>query len=192
MLTGTATSLSLLKDDAIWTHASPHIQTQIYMPQGMATDQRIDLIIEAVIYCQKVMRMGMPASCYTKALREPVFFLWETRYSRKKYEAAMFCSKMAMGLRPGNAEVVYDHAVPFVYLQRELLNLEVIDKKSVQSALERYGLACLITKEEDAKISKFGLQRTMPNGWDGSDLLARYRAVGIEVVPNPQYVGLRV
>jgi hypothetical protein len=37
--------------------------------------QHLELIVEAVRYCQRVKQLGMPSSCYAKALREPVYIL---------------------------------------------------------------------------------------------------------------------
>ena len=81
--------------------------------------KRIELIVEAVRYCQRVKMLGMPVSCYAKALREPIHFLWERR-SGTKIHSAKYRSKAATGLRFGKGELVYDHAVPFRYLQDEL------------------------------------------------------------------------
>lgn len=126
----------------------------------------------------------MPASCYTKALREPVFFLWELRSAKTKLAAAKYRSKAAIGMIAGNGDLVYDHAVPFCYLQRELLNIEQVTIEAVRLVLEKYGIACLITKEENRKLNKNGLNRKMPSGWDGVDSLARYKFLNIEVVEN--------
>lgn len=153
----------------------------------MKFDQRLDLIVEAVKYCQKVKIMGMPSSCYTKSLREPIFFLWELRYTKNKIKAAQFRSTASIGVEVGGGKLIYDHAIPFVYLQRELLNTQVVTRESVENVLVRYGTACLITKEEDIDLNKNGLGRKMPDGWNGFDPLARYRELGIDVVPNPHH-----
>ena len=151
----------------------------------MNIDQRLDLILESVRYCQRVRAMGMPSACYSKALREPIFFLWELRDTKKKYNAATFRSVSSLGVDPRRGGLVYDHAIPFVYLQRELLALEAPTKESVSVILLRHGVACLITKDEDLLLSKNSLGRSMPSDWDGTDVLARYNSVGIKVVPNP-------
>ncbi len=155
--------------------------------KNMHLDQRLDLIVEAVKYCQKVKSMGMPASCYTKALREPVFFLWELRHTKKKIKAAQFRSSASIGVEVGGGSLIYDHAIPFIYLQRELLGCEVVTRDTVQSILVRYGTACLITKDEDNELNKLKLGRAMPEGWDMLDPLARYRVLGIDIVPNPHH-----
>ena len=149
----------------------------------LTEEQRLQLICEATCYCQRVRDLGMPAAAYTKALREPVHFLWERR-SGSKEVSAQRRSRAARGRTIGARELVYDHAVPFRYLQRELLALEVVTPATVRAVLERYGTIVLITAREDAKLNRAGLNRRMPDDWNKTDPLARYKAVGIETVPN--------
>jgi hypothetical protein len=73
----------------------------------MDDSQRLELICEAVRYCQRVTAFGMPSSCYSKALREPIHFLWERR-SGARQRAARFRSRATEGLRYGKGEVVHD------------------------------------------------------------------------------------
>jgi hypothetical protein len=145
--------------------------------------ERLALIVEAVLYCRRVRAMGMPPACYSKALREPVHFLWERR-AGTKVRVAKFRSKNAKGLTFGSGNLVYDHAIPFRYPQAELLDLSEVAKRSVASVLSRFGTIVLITREEDARLGAAGYGRTMPLDWDGLDHLARYRAVGIELIEN--------
>lgn len=152
--------------------------------------QRLELITEAVRYCQRVRAMGMPASCYTKALREPVHFLWERR-AGTKIQSARFRSKAATGLRFGNGELIYDHAVPFAYLQRELLSLDPVNTEVVSRVLDGFGTVVLITKEENARLAAAGYGCSMPENWDKRDSLARYKAVGIDIIENSSVVSRR-
>ncbi|WP_158259613.1 hypothetical protein [Photobacterium sp. GB-36] len=46
------------------------------------------------------------------------------------------------------------------------------------------GLA-VITKEEDALISKIKLGSRMPDDWDGKDQFIRYELAGIKLIKNP-------
>jgi hypothetical protein len=126
----------------------------------------------------------MPASCYTKALREPIHFLWERRLG-SKLRVAAYCSKAAVGLRFGKGEIIYDHAVPFRYLQEELLALEPVTQEAVLQVLEKFGTVVLVTKAESAELDEKGYSSNMPEGWDRVDPLARYRVLGIELVANP-------
>jgi len=149
----------------------------------MEETRRLELIVEAVRYCQRVKSMGMPVSCYSRALREPVHFLWE-RPLGTKISIPKFRSKSAKGLRFGDGQLVYDHAVPFKYLQTELLNLSDATIVSVRNVLSQFATVLLITKEEDAILNSAGYRHDMPENWDGIDHLARYRAAGITLEEN--------
>lgn len=145
--------------------------------------KRLELIVEAVRYCQRVRSLGMPPSCYSKALREPVYFLWERRAGPKS-RAAQYRSRASVGLRHGNGLIIYDHAIPFKYLERGLIELDPVTPEAVAETLGRFGVTALITKEEDALLTASGYRHKMPEGWNGADPLARYKAVGIELVTN--------
>jgi len=147
--------------------------------------QRLELIAEAVRYCQRVAATGMPSCCYSKALREPVHFLWERRRG-SKLQAARFCSRAAVGLSFGGRQLVYDHAIPFRYLEAELLRLPTVDTEKLRNILDRLGTAVLITKLEDDTLNRAGYGNKMPRDWDQKDPLARYKAAGIEIVENPR------
>lgn len=151
--------------------------------------KRLELITEAVRYCRRVRDLGMPAQCYTKALREPVFFLWERR-AGSKVQTAQYRSRPSLPMEYGTGQLVYDHAVPFRYLQEELLGLAPASPEAVEEVLNRFGTAVLITKDEDRLLTGIGLGHRMPEDWVGADPLARYRAAGIELVQNPSYIGL--
>ena len=154
--------------------------------RALSDAERLALIAEAVSYCQRVAAMGMPISCYTKALREPIFFLWECRNGPKR-TVASHQSLAAARLKPGRGELIYDHAVPFSLLQRELMSLTAISPDFVRAVLERFMTIVLITREEHQALHGRGLGSTMPKDWDGNDPLARYSALGIELmaIENP-------
>lgn len=145
--------------------------------------QRLLLIKEAVEYCQKVEAMGMPASCYSKALREPIFFLWEARLG-KKQNIAKYKSIKSIGLSYGKGEIIYDHAIPFRYLQKSLLNLRHPNIDEIFQLLTKHETAVIITKTENSILNKLGLNHKMPDDWDGADPLARYKKADIEIIPT--------
>lgn len=155
----------------------------------MSESKRLELIAEAVRYCQRVSAMGMPASAFSKALREPIHFLWERR-AGSKTAAAHYRSRSAVGLSFGNGTLVYDHAVPFIYLQRRLLALETVDEPSIRALLQQLNLIALITKDEDQMLRSVGLNKSMPKDWDGNDPLARYKEIGIELMPTREAVNV--
>jgi hypothetical protein len=152
----------------------------------MNEKQRLELIMEAVRYCQRVRDLGMPASCYTKALREPVYFLWTRRAGGRKEKLARYRSRASLELRHGNGQLVFDHAIPFNYLQSELLQLKEVTPEALRTILLRHEICVLITKSENERLNASGLQFKMPSDWDDDDPLARYKAAGIELVDAPQ------
>jgi hypothetical protein len=150
--------------------------------------KRLRLIAEAVKYCQTVDRLGMRPAHYTKALREPVHFLWACR-NGPKHTIARYRSEAAVGLKSGKREIVHDHAIPFGYLQKQLLKLKPVTPVKVKTLLEQFETIVIITADEDRLLSRAGYGSKMPPNWDGVDKLARYRAVGIRLVENAQRPG---
>ncbi len=146
----------------------------------MDEQKRLELIVEAVRYCQRVRDMGMPVSSYTKALREPIYFLWELRRGRGKDRCAQYRSKASIGIKRGTGQLQYDHAVPFRYLQRELLSLTEVTPESVRETLSKYDVYVLVTSDEHKQLGN-----DMPAG--RTDPLARFEVAGIEVIPNPDF-----
>lgn len=151
-------------------------------------DRRLELITEAVVYTRMVRDLGMPVSCYAKALREPIFFLWEC-YKIKKIQAARYVSLAAKGKVYGKGEIVYDHCVPYSIVQDKLLALHEPRPSAVKEILERFVVAAIITKHEDQRLNKHKLKSKMPEAWDGLNILARYETLGIKLGPNPSYSG---
>lgn len=88
-------------------------------------------------------------------------------------------------------EVVYCHLDKFCQPLKELYRQDkkkFYEQKRQKEAyivkLIKEKLFCaLITKEEDALLSKAGLRNKMPEGWsfETGDMLARYRVVGIKM-----------
>lgn len=155
--------------------------------RNLPIETRLNLIAEAVAYCRKVAAMGMPASCYSKALREPIHFLWDRIGT--KHQSARYATEEALATERGVGLIVFDHAIPFRYQLEELISISELTPDAVRSALVKFGVAVLITKEQDRLLTSLGLQRNMPNGWDGVDPLARYKAAEIPLIDNPQWLG---
>jgi hypothetical protein len=164
----------------------------------MDETKRLRLIAEAVKYCQRVKnkKVGMPHNCYTKALREPVHFLWERRVgaspphiSGPKDCAAIFRSQAAKGLTFGKDQIVYDHAIPFKYLEDRLVNLRHVSIDLIRKLLKKFCVPVIVTKDEHRRLSR-NHQSGMPKDWNGVDPRARYKAAGIKTVKNKMYLKL--
>lgn len=154
--------------------------------RDLSIEERLSLITETVVYCHRVAQMGMPKSIYSKALREPIYFLWEKNGS--KFQSARYASPEALVAPKGEGLVVYDHSVPFRYQVDELMALERVTPNAVMNVLLRYGVAALITKEQDSRLASMGLGRSMPAEWDGINPLSRYKSAGIEIIGNPCWI----
>jgi len=150
----------------------------------MDEETRLQLIVEAVKYCQRVKRAGMPSSCYTKALREPIYFLWDCRAGGTKETRSHYRSPATVGLKIGDGQLVGDHAIPFKYLQSELLELDDVTPETVRGVLRKYEVRVWITKAEDRLLSAKKLRSKMPDAWNRTDPLARYKAAGIQLIEN--------
>jgi hypothetical protein len=149
---------------------------------GMLNDtDRLELICEAIRYCQRVQKMGGPAAVWRRALREAVVITWELRRGPKMV-AAQYRSLASRSLTFGSQELVYEHAIPVMIVQDKLMKLDDLNPKAVQDILDRFLVTCIVTKEEDRKLA-----RAMPKDWDGNDTLARYKLAGIDVEQNPAW-----
>lgn len=79
------------------------------------------------------------------------------------------------------AECVVEHVVPQMAIVNHLMDMEPLTEAAVISFLSKCFTVLLVTREEHALLNGSGLRSTMPRDWDGSDMFARHRAVGIEV-----------
>src|SRR5579862_6257574 len=106
---------------------------------------RLCLICEAVRYCQQVQELGMPSSSFSKALREPIYFLWEC-YDGPKYKRCKYRSIETVGKSSGRGEIVYDHSIEFRQLQKTLLGMEEVTAEKVERELGRYLKPVILTR----------------------------------------------
>jgi len=87
------------------------------------------------------------------------------------------------------AGLVFEHLVPKSrYIQEPCERLAKDDKEKltvefIEGLLRRYWHLATITKDEDELLSR----NAMPDDWDGEDIRARYKRVGIDLIENPQF-----
>lgn len=106
---------------------------------------------------------------------------------RRKHQLTQLVSEAAQDRLKGKSTVglVFEHVVP----KRQIIQKPCEDlaregkltTEFVLSLLRRYWVLAMVTKEEDRRLAS----RAMPFGWDAQDILARYKAAGITLVPNP-------
>jgi hypothetical protein len=149
----------------------------------MDDTERLQLIAEAVRYCQRVSAMGMSIAGYRSTVREAIHFVWARRLGSKA-KSAKYRSRDAVGRKSGRREIIYDHAIPYRYELKALMDLTEVTPETVRAVLEKYDACVIITADDDARLAAAHLGSKMPDDWDGIDPLARYKAVGIEIVEN--------
>ncbi len=90
-------------------------------------------------------------------------------------------------------DLTWEHCVPcaaFANIVKD--NYSSISNKNAKEFMDRYYHVCLVTKEEDAKLKKAGLNERMPKNWK-FDMTAkdneweRYKAVGIVPVKQKMH-----
>jgi len=82
----------------------------------------------------------------------------------------------------------HEHVVPVnVVLDILLRNSATATTNDIEELILSYSVVAIITREEEAILTGAGLKSRMPDGWDGRDVWARYKATGlyehIEPVP---------
>ena len=61
-----------------------------------------------------------------------------------------------------NNGLVHEHAIPKKIIVQEILLLKKATEKDIDTILQKYSQAVIITKEEDDKINKSGFKQKMP------------------------------
>ena len=77
-----------------------------------------------------------------------------------------------------NSEVDVEHSVPMALICDFLL--ECTNEQQVIDVLQCYFSVALVTKTEHKLLNKGNLRNNMPENWDGSDKMARYKSAEIE------------
>jgi hypothetical protein len=78
------------------------------------------------------------------------------------------------------SECIVEHVVPQMEIVNRLMKLEPLNEDTVVTALQKYYRVMLVTREEHALLNASGVRSTMPLDWDGENVFARYKEVGIE------------
>jgi hypothetical protein len=145
--------------------------------------QRLQLICEALAFSRSASKAGSPIAAHARAVREAIYELWES-YGRSKAASAKWRSRASLAPIADRNGHVYDHAIPFTLVHRELLEVSDLSPEAIRPILEARVAAALITRREDEELTRIGLRSKMPSNWDGVNVLARYEAAGIEVIEN--------
>lgn len=118
---------------------------------------------------------------------------WRWSGAQGKYVGCPYWSRAALtelktrGPGRWGAWCSHEHVVPRKVIVGALLALAEPTAARVRGVMERLAIGCVVTREEDRRLSK-GLRSKMPAGYEIEgdamylDVWARYRAAGIEWV----------
>jgi len=114
---------------------------------------------------------------------------WPLRFVRgnEPYKGYRYYSQEARdAVLNGQIKFRRDHFFPKKQLKEMLFNMNSPDQNGVRQIMEKHGEICVITIQEDARLSAAGFQRTMPQGWqiENGSMFARYEAIGVNVWTN--------
>ena len=143
-------------------------------------EKRLQVIFSAVELAHGMREIGFPRTAYSKILRETIHFVWEIREMPKR---SKFRLRSKAAARLPVSELDYDHAIPMRVVIEMLLS-SWPDKKAVEQILMSQVRGVLITKKEHERLREEKLASRMPDDWDGKDWTARYKKLGIEVLPE--------
>jgi hypothetical protein len=106
---------------------------------------------------------------------------YDIRYLPHTGNAALVSAQFPAEL---SRRLTHEHTVPLRLLAEKVLGLEAGDREAIRETFATYCRAAIVTREEDRKLNGAKLRSAMPSAWSfGEDILARYRAVGIELLP---------
>ena len=80
-------------------------------------------------------------------------------------------------------QAITEHALPFHEMLKMIKQQNIKTKEDLLAFIVRNYYICLVTLEEDEKLRKAKLTRSMPKDW--TEWTQRYEAVGIELVTYP-------
>lgn len=141
----------------------------------------IDFIVFAIIQAQEAEQFGFTRNECCRNLKTALHQYWQNKtlgQHGQSQKTNLPRSKSAIGKPLPDLDV--EHVVPQMEIVNMLMDMKSLDKKSVESVLKTYFHVLLVTKDEHRKLNASGLRSKMPNDWDGVNVWARYRAVGIE------------
>ena len=146
----------------------------------MKTD--IEFILFAVKQAKEAEAFGFTRNHCSRNLKTALDHHWQRKTLRLGQKARISRSKAALNLPL--SECVVEHVVPKMAIVNRLMDMKPLTTIAITKLLTSHFMVMLVTHEEHVRLNASGLRSTMPNEWDGSDIFARYAAVGIEPAPD--------
>lgn len=117
--------------------------------------------------------------CAKFAVIDQAIWIWSE--FEGKYQGCKLWSVRALRGLEVDSPLIHEHPVPRKEIRKRLFSLKSPSPQSVRKVMDQLCLGVVVTKSEDIALTKAGLNAKMPDTWDGKDVFARYKVVGIEV-----------
>jgi hypothetical protein len=139
----------------------------------------VDFILFAVQQAKEAEAFGFSRNHCSRNLKTALDHHWQRKTLRLGQKGRIPRSKAALNLPL--SECVVEHVVPKMAIVNRLMDMEPLTTTAIKELLTSRFMLMLVTREEHARLNASGLRSIMPADWDGSDIFARYAAVGIEL-----------
>jgi len=138
----------------------------------------VDFILFGVKQAKEAEAFGFSRNHCSRNLKTALDHHWQRKILGLGQKARIPRSKAALNVPL--SECVVEHVVPKMAIVNRLMDMELLTATAITELLTSRFMVMLVTREEHARLNASGLRSTMPRDWDGSDVFARYAAVGIE------------
>lgn len=101
-----------------------------------------------------------------------------TKHYNTLHPGTTYTSTKAAEL-PKGSSTIREHPVPVSELNKRLAKIDTAEE--MMALLPLYSNIVIVTEEEDRRLREAKLTSCMPKDWDGIDIFARYKVVGIEI-----------
>jgi len=140
-----------------------------------------EFIVFAIKQAKEAEKFGFTRNECCHSLKSALHQYWQNKtmhLSSISQKRRILRSKAAEN-RPLK-ECRVEHTVRLSIIVNRLMDMESPTTAAVIELLNSWYVVKLVTSEEDKRLTESGLRYAMPHGWDGSDIFARYTAVGIQ------------
>jgi hypothetical protein len=140
----------------------------------------VEFILFAVKQAKEAEAFGFSRNHCSRNLKTALDHHWQRRTLRLDQKSRIPRSKAALNLPL--SDCVVEHVVPRMAIVNRLMDMKPLTAAAITKLLTSHFMVMLVTRKEHTRLNASGLRSTMPSNWDGSDIYARYRTVGIEPV----------
>ena len=159
---------------------------RFYTPNKMTKQEHAaKFIIFAIKQAKRAQAFGFTRNQCCRNLKSAIHHYWQSKvlgHHSQSHKARIPRSKAALN-RP-DSECVVEHVMPQMEIVNSLMEMRPLTKAGVINLLTDRLRVMVVTRDEHARLNSSGLRSKMPLDWDGSDVFARYAAIGIEFTPT--------